>query len=65
MQTTYTLSDQSTVTLTISVYNPPSGVNYDGVGITPDVTVENTDDGIDRQLAEAYRTLAEKPGVKQ
>ena len=65
MQTTYTLSDQSTVTLTISVYNPPSGVNYDGVGITPDVTVENTDDGIDRQLAEAYRTLAGKPGVKQ
>ena len=65
MQTTYTLSDQSTVTLTISVYNPPSGVNYDGVGITPDVTVENTDDGTDRQLAEAYRLLGGKLGSDQ
>ncbi len=65
MQTTYTLSDRSTVTLTISVYNPPSGVNYDGVGITPDVVVENTDDGVDRQLAEAYRVLGGKLGSDQ
>lgn len=65
MQTTYTLSDRSTVTLTISVYNPPSGVNYDGVGITPDVVVENTDDGVDRQLTEAYRVLGEKLGSDQ
>lgn len=62
MQTTYPLYDQSTVTLTVSVYNPPSGVNYDGVGITPDIPVENTDDGVDRQLETAYRTLAEKLG---
>lgn len=60
MQNTYTLSDKSTVTLTVSVYNPPSGVNYDGVGITPDIVVENTDDGVDRQLKTAYSTLARK-----
>lgn len=25
--------------LTTSYYDPPSGVNYDGVGVTPDVLV--------------------------
>ena len=43
MQSTFPLSDGSYVTLTVAYYNPPSGVNYDGVGILPDVVVE--DDG--------------------
>ena len=34
--------DKSTVTLTVAYYDPPCGVNYHGIGITPDVYVENT-----------------------
>ena len=36
MQSTYTLSDKTSLTLTIAFYNPPSGVNYDKVGVAPD-----------------------------
>ena len=39
-QSTYALSDGSAVKMTTSYYDPPCGVNYDGVGITPDVEVE-------------------------
>lgn len=43
MQTSYYYPlDQSTVTFTVAYYNPPCGVNYHGIGITPDVVVENT-----------------------
>lgn len=63
MQNTYTLSDGSTLTLTVARYDPPCGVNYDGVGILPDKTVENTDDGVDRQREEAERLLHEKIGI--
>lgn len=40
MQSTFSYSDGSSVTLTIAYYAPPSGVNYHGVGVEPDVTVE-------------------------
>ena len=40
MQNTHILSDGSSLTLTVAYYNPPSGVNYHGVGISPDVPVE-------------------------
>ncbi len=59
MQNTYVLSDESTLTLTVSYYNPPSGVNYDGIGITPDVVLE-LDAEEDNQKAEAVRILNEK-----
>ena len=45
MQSTFTLSDGSTITLTVAYYMPPSGKNYHEVGITPDVVVERTKDG--------------------
>ena len=32
--------DGSTITLTVAYYNPPSGVNFHGTGITPDVLSE-------------------------
>ena len=41
MQNSYALSDGSRITLTVAYYNPPSGINYDGVGIKPDVTAES------------------------
>ena len=56
MQTTVTLSDKSTVTLTVAYYNPPSGKNYHGEGITPDRTVELGTDS-DTQLEAAYEEI--------
>ena len=56
MQTTVTLSDKSTVTLTVAYYNPPSGVNYHGEGITPDRIVEPGTDS-DTQLEAAYEEI--------
>lgn len=53
MQSTYSFTDNSTITLTVAYYNPPSGENYDGIGITPDVTAEASAEG-DVQLDTAY-----------
>ena len=58
MQNTYTFSDGSSITLTISEYNPPSGINYDGVGVVPDYEIENTDES-DNQLLFAQERLLE------
>ena len=51
----YTL-DKSYVTLTVSYYNPPSDVNYHGVGIAPDIFIE-LDGTSDTQYAEALRQM--------
>ena len=40
MQNTYAYADGSSVTFTVAYYDPPSGVNYHEIGITPDVYVE-------------------------
>lgn len=40
MQRTYALSDGSAVRLTVAYFNPPSGVNFHGVGLSPDIEVE-------------------------
>lgn len=53
MQNTYAFTDDSAITLTVAYYNPPCGVNYDGIGIEPDVSVEKSADG-DTQLDAAY-----------
>ena len=65
MQSSVQYYDGSTITLTVAYYNPPSEINYHGVGVTPDVTVENEigtdEDGkqylIDNQLSTAYDEL--------
>ena len=56
MQSTFSLGDGSTITLTVSRYNPPSGVNFDGVGILPDLPVEEIEGG-DAPLAAAKAEL--------
>lgn len=56
MQNTFPYTDDSTVTLTVSYYNPPCGVNYHGTGIAPDVVVELSEDR-DTQLEAAYAEL--------
>ncbi len=48
--------DGSSMTFTIAYYNPPCGVNYHGIGVTPDVIVENTNNE-DLQLSTAYLEL--------
>lgn len=53
MQSSFSLGDGSYLTLTVAYYNPPSGVNYDGVGITPDVEV--SDDAL--RLDVAYEEI--------
>ena len=53
MQNTYSFTDDSSITLTVAFYNPPCGVNYDGIGITPDVVVAESEEG-DAQLDAAY-----------
>lgn len=37
MQTTYSLSDGGSLTLTTDYYNPSSGKNYNGIGVIPDI----------------------------
>ena len=43
MQSSFKNSDGSSITMTTAYYNPPSDVNYHGIGITPDVIVEASD----------------------
>ncbi len=61
-QSSYMLTDGSSVTFTASYYNPPSGVNYHGVGIAPDagyeVEARFSIEG-DAQLDKAYEALGE------
>jgi len=69
MQTTYSLSDGSSLTLTTSYYNPMNGENYNGVGVIPDVerilteeeqkNYAHFDPERDPQLAEALKVLSE------
>ncbi len=35
MQSTYALANGDYLKMTVALYNPPSGVNYNGIGITP------------------------------
>ena len=60
MQNTYSFTDDSAITLTVAYYNPPSGVNYNGVGIAPDVAVPGSTEGdaqLDAALAEILKMI--------
>ena len=59
VQNSYTLSDGSVVKLTASHYYTPGGNNIHGVGITPDILVENTEEE-DLQYEKAVEILMEK-----
>ena len=58
VQNSYTLSDGSVVKLTASHYYTPGGNNIHGVGITPDILVENTEEE-DLQYEKAVEILME------
>ncbi len=52
--------DGSSVVFTVAYYNPPCGVNYHGVGIVPDITVDNIYDEeifIDSQFNRALEEM--------
>ncbi len=68
MQTTYQLPNGEGIKLSTNTYNPPCDVNYNGVGITPDMVVELDEalkdksfykitDEEDNQLRQACRSL--------
>ncbi len=69
MQRTFGLSDGSAVRLTIAYFNPPSGINFNGKGLAPDIEVTLTEDQrlhfymltdqTDPVIAEAVRYLEE------
>ena len=42
MQRTYVLKDKSAVKITVAEFNPPSGTNFHGIGLVPDVEVAFT-----------------------
>lgn len=71
VQTTYSVGGGNYLKLTLARYNPPTNVNYDGVGITPARTIGLTEDeeavsvylrtrDNDPQLAAALAYLDEK-----
>ena len=60
MQTIYSLEPvglEGGIKITTDVYFPPCGENYDGVGILPDVVVENDESDVDNQLQTAVEQL--------
>lgn len=50
MQTSMTLPDQSAIKFTYRKYSPPITENYDGVGLTPDVVVELSEEASQKSL---------------
>ena len=60
MQTIYSLERyglEGGIKITTSVYFPPCGENYDGVGIAPDIVVNKIDGEVDNQLLAAIDEL--------
>lgn len=60
MQTTTELSNGGAVVLTIAEYKTSVSECYDGVGLTPDYTVENENDDTDEQYNKAVEIINSK-----
>ena len=52
MQATKIFTDDSTLTITTHLYNSPSGKNYDGIGVIPDIYVDPASDYMTAALEE-------------
>ena len=57
MQSTITFSDGSALTLTTALYNPPSGTNFHGVGVTPNVVAGENDNFISLAITELEKMI--------
>ena len=62
-QNSYTLYDKSGITYTIGFFNPPSDVNFDGIGVIPDIEVQE-ESAKDAPLEKAYEKALELANVK-
>ncbi|MBQ7354136.1 MAG: S41 family peptidase [Clostridia bacterium] len=71
MQYMYGLPNGGALSLTTRMYSPPSGINYDGIGITPDIEVSLSDEAAklnplklteenDDQLKAAIQAVADR-----
>lgn len=65
MQSTFELGGGAALTLTVSLYNPPSGENYEGEGVSPDtglsvdyVQTENSDTQLDVAIRELRKLIS-------
>lgn len=58
MQSTMTFKDGSALTLTTALYNPPSGNNFHGIGVTPVVQAGENDDFTALAIAELNKLIA-------
>lgn len=58
MQSTLAFRDGSALTLTTALYNPPSGTNFHGVGVSPDVEANESDDLIGLAKEELEKLIA-------
>ena len=58
MQSTITFKNGSALTLTTALYNPPSGTNFHGVGVSPNVKAEEGDDLIELAVSEIKGMIA-------
>ena len=63
MQDVFSLGGGYMLKLTMAYYNPPCNVNYDGVGVAPDVLVENDDPAVDTVFNTGREFLIEKLGI--
>ena len=61
-QNSYSLYDMSGITYTIGYFNPPCDINFDGVGVNPDFTV-NEENGKDAPLEMAIDKVLEFTNV--
>ena len=59
MQSTVTFSNNSAITLTTALYNPPSGENFHGVGVIPNILAEDGDDFIALAIEELNKMIAD------
>ena len=57
MQTSFPVGNGSYLTLTVAYYTPPSGKNYDGIGIIPDVQLAEDVDPIPSAYEEILKLV--------
>ncbi|MBQ3015322.1 MAG: S41 family peptidase [Clostridia bacterium] len=57
MQSTYEFNDGSSLTFTTALYNPPSGENFNDVGVIPDVIVEDDGERLNTALSELIKLI--------
>lgn len=59
MQSLITLPDGSGVRISTYFYNPPCGINYEGIGIIPDIEIE-----LPEELANKYYLITDEEDVQ-